>query len=505
MVATQKPEKRETQGRRAQTAPKAARKAPARDLDEAFNPVAAYLARVGDVGLLNRDGEQRVARQIESGTEAMFEALLAIPGCARDLFGCGARLLEDPSFRCDLAEGDDGLELEESAGRDVERFAARLEACRAEWERAREAADTDPEGLIAAQRELFRLFRECALGYRVFLRILGAVRRRADDLRRAQRQIARALNAATDGRVSATPLEPRRFAEFLAGRLPSGLAAPQQRRIAALCESARGLIAEIGLSPESFLALAGRLEAGHAEAEQGRAMMILANLRLVVAIAKRYMNRNLPLLDLIQEGNIGLMKAVEKFEWRRGHKFSTYATWWIRQAIARAIADQGRTIRIPIHLVELLNRMARTRANLEQQLQREPTHGEVAAELGLAEDVVERTLRLSRGAVSLESPVGDDDAQLADFVADEDAVCPAEACEDGELRAATRNLLATLPAREARILARRFGIGQRRAYTLEEVGRDLTLTRERIRQLEVKALERLRATDRAAEVLDAWG
>ena len=471
MVSAQKQDKRGVGQRKTEAA---RRKTPQ---PEEFNPVTTYLARVGDVGLLSRDGEQRVARQIEAGTEAMFEALLAIPGCARDLLGCGQRLLEDPGYRCDLAEGDDGLDLEDGAvNRDIERFAARLATCTETLEAARQKWEAEPEALVTAQRDLFRLFREFGFGYRVFVRVLAGVRRRVDELRRAQRQLGRLLGAQT-------ALDPRRFAELLAGRLPASVPLSQQRRANALCDSARILVTEIGLEPEVFLALAGRLEAGHEEAERGRAMMILANLRLVVAIAKRYMNRNLPLLDLIQEGNIGLMKAVEKFEWRRGHKFSTYATWWIRQAIARSIADQGRTIRIPIHLVELLNRMTRARANLEQRLCREPTCAELAATLELPEDVVERTLRLSRGAVSLETPVGEDDAQLADFVADEDAVSPAEACEDRELRVATRKLLATLPEREARILVRRFGIGQRRAFTLEEVGRDLALTRERIRQL----------------------
>jgi RNA polymerase primary sigma factor len=500
MVATQKQDKRGAGARRV-----AATRGAASQMEE-FNPVTAYLARVGDVGLLNREGEQRVARQIESGTEAMFEALLAIPGCARDLLGCGQRLLEDPGYRCDLTEGDDGLDLEDGAvTRDLERFASRLATFREALSVARAAAEAEPEALVEAQRDLFRLFREFGFGYRVFVKVLAGVRRRVEELRRAQRQLGRILNAHAESRdVAPSQMDARRFAELLSGRLPSGLPISQQRRVNALCESARVLVADVGLPPEAFLGLVARLEAGHAEAEQGRAMMILANLRLVVAIAKRYMNRSLPLLDLIQEGNIGLMKAVEKFEWRRGHKFSTYATWWIRQAIARAIADQGRTIRVPIHLVELLNRMTRTRAALEQRLCREPTCAEVAGALELPEEVVERTLRLSRGAVSLDSPVGDDDAQLADFVADEDAVNPAEACEDRELRAATRRLLATLPDREARILVRRFGIGQRRTFTLEEVGRDLALTRERIRQLEMKALERLRATERAAEVLDAW-
>ncbi|MCB9736416.1 MAG: sigma-70 family RNA polymerase sigma factor [Deltaproteobacteria bacterium] len=259
---------------------------------------------------------------------------------------------------------------------------------------------------------------------------------------------------------------------------------------------------QMGTDIATFIDRAARLEQGHLRAEQGRAVMILANLRLVVSIAKRYMNRSLPLLDLIQEGNIGLMKAVEKFEYRRGHKFSTYATWWIRQSITRAIADQSRTIRIPIHLVEMLNRIARARIGLEQKLGREPSHEELARELELPEEVVSRTLKLARTPVSLEAPVGEDDSHLGDFIADEDATDPEDAAERQSLRQATQRMLEGLSDREARILRKRFGICERRSFTLEEVGRDFELTRERIRQIEAKAIAKLRSPRIATEALD---
>jgi len=471
---------------------------------EEFNPVSAYLQRIGDVCLLNRDGEQRVARQIETGTEQMFEALLAIPSCANELMGCGRRLVEDLSYRCEVMDPDDGIEFEDSGvPKDLERFEQRLDSSRKEWQQACKAATAAPEdedkalALNTAQREMFRLFREFGFGYRVFVRVLATVRQRAEDLRRTQRQLSR---IAASARLTGAEL----MARLVNGEAVEGLSVNQTKRAQAIADNASAVIAELDLAPEKFLVLMRQLERGFTQSEEGRAVMILANLRLVVAIAKRYMNRSLPFLDLIQEGNIGLMKAVEKFEWRRGHKFSTYATWWIRQSITRSIADQSRTIRIPIHLVELLNRITRARIQLEQRLHRDPSHAEIAADIDVTEEVVGRTLKLARSSVSLESPVGDDDSELSDFIADEDAISPADAAETHDLCQATRRLLDGLPEREAHVLAKRFGIGHRRSFTLEEVGRDMALTRERIRQIEVKALGRLRCPKRAAEALAAW-
>ena len=485
--------------------PVAAERAEEREsLDEELNPILVYLQRIGDVRLLNREGEQRVAQQIEEGTEAVFQALLAMPYGRRELLEAGRRLLEDVTYRCDVMETDEGYEFEDTSGlRELEKFDQQLDTARVAWEKAqkkmkaKKVSAEDQEAFRCAQRELFRLFREFGFGFRVLVKVLATVRQQAEELRRAHRQLGR-LAAGTGCDVEAI------IALAKQGTLPAKLSGTMAKRVQAIVESVTRVERETGISLAEFGELVKALDAGHEKAEQGRAVMILANLRLVVSIAKRYMNRSLPLLDLIQEGNIGLMKAVEKFEWRRGHKFSTYATWWIRQSITRAIADQARTIRIPIHLVELLNRIARARVQLEQRLHREPTNTEISVALEMPEDVVVRTLRLARSPVSLEAPVGEDDSELGDFIADEDAVDPERRAEREDLRDATRKLLESLPEREARILAKRFGIRERRAYTLEEVGRDMDLTRERIRQIEAKALVKLKCPRRASDVLHAW-
>ena len=467
------------------------------------DPITAYLSKIGKVRLLNRAGEQRVARAFEEGTWEVFDALLDLPYGERELLESSRRLREDIIYRCQVLESpSDGMD-DDTIEADVERFHEQLIAAKARCEKATKAASRRSAGpeqeaeLIQARNGLFRLFKEFGFGHRIMRRAFSHVEKQAKAARRARRIVNRVAN----GQALATLIDNSRQGRAVEGTRSQSA----QRR----CDEAVRLLAQVedefGVPLEVFLTATKQLQTGQQKAEDARATMILANLRLVVSIAKRYSNRSMPLLDLIQEGNIGLMKAVEKFEYRRGHKFSTYATWWIRQSITRALADQGRTIRIPVHLVETLNRITRTRVELEHGLGRKPTPEEVALKLEVDVEVVNRTMRLARTPVSLETPVGDDDGtSLSDFLADENALNPEDVAGRQSIRLATRDLLTTLSEREAAILRKRFGIGERRNYTLEEVGRYLTLTRERIRQIEAKALDKLRSPHRTSAAREAW-
>ena len=258
---------------------------------------------------------------------------------------------------------------------------------------------------------------------------------------------------------------------------------------------------EIGIPIDDYRKIVQRVQKGEREARIAKKEMVEANLRLVISIAKKYTNRGLQFLDLIQEGNIGLMKAVDKFEYRRGYKFSTYATWWIRQAITRSIADQARTIRIPVHMIETINKIVRSQRQMLHEIGREPTPEELAEKLGLPLEKIRKVLKIAKEPISLETPIGDDeDSNLGDFIEDKAALLPVDAAIQSNLRETTTRVLASLTPREERVLRMRFGIGMNTDHTLEEVGQQFSVTRERIRQIEAKALRKLKHPSRSRKL-----
>ncbi|WP_417596711.1 RNA polymerase sigma factor RpoD [Oceanospirillum sp.] len=500
------------------------------DVGRTTDPVRMYMREMGTVELLTREGEIVIAKRIEEGLREVMHAVSYLPGTIQKVLDIYEQTQTEEGRLSDLligyidpddgevtpgpvasAKSDDDLDDEEEAesGPDPEeariRF-TRLQELHDAVLNASEKKGTGSAEYKAAQMELADYFAPIKLTPKNFDAMVARVRNSMDEIRRQERRVmqlcVRKAKMTRKEFITSFPGNETNL-EWLDNVLadkPKYAVKLEALRIEILrCQ--RKILAvekDVSLNLSEIKEVNRRMSIGEAKARRAKKEMVEANLRLVISIAKKYTNRGLQFLDLIQEGNIGLMKAVDKFEYRRGYKFSTYATWWIRQAITRSIADQARTIRIPVHMIETINKLNRVSRQMLQEMGREPTPEELGERMEMPEDKVRKVLKIAKEPISMETPIGDDeDSHLGDFIEDVGTDSPIDTATGEGLIEATRSVLGGLTGREAKVLRMRFGIDMNTDHTLEEVGKQFDVTRERIRQIEAKALRKLRHPTRS--------